>query len=782
MNLIRKINESIVLSILLPIVAIALVISVLAVSYLTRSFDSLRRDQVATDLKLAVELGMGICEERLNNLLSLHLEQDPEMMAAYRNRALGEIKQLSKKFHNIHLLVIENQNTVLAASRNFPPQRLRLLAMSKRPSTLVTADLWGEPLLLYYEYFPLWRWHLVSFISAEDYAALAIFTKRVIYTGVFVGLTIVLLLVFLIFYLRVQHPLHNLIRATVALGAGKFETLEVKRRDEIGQVSLAFNEMVTKLGSAHEALRKSEATLRSLFRAAPIGISLTQNRFFLLTNEEVSRMTGYAAGELEGKSPRLFYASEAEFQRVGTEKIRQIRERGVGLIETQWRRRDGQIIDVLLTSSFIDPNDPAAGAVSTALDITARKRVEAELRQYQQDLEQMVEERTLNLSLVNQALQREIAERRRTEQALMESETRFRTIFEGAPVGISLRDQEGRLVACNPALEKILGYSEAELKELGWAFLHADNRSQFLDLFHDLLAGRRQSFNVESLAVHKNGSLVWGQMNISLLAPKDGQDLYTLCLIQNITADKQLQAERLEYEEKLRSLAAELTLAEERERRRLAVDLHDHIGQILALVQIRLGELSQVGKAPVPANIVQEIRDHVGEAIYYTRSLTFELGLPVLYDLGLEAAVEWLAEQYQAQHGLSVIVQQDMFPKPLGEATSLLVFRILREVLTNVVKHARASRVDINLRRDDHHLLLQVADDGIGFSPVKFAASSMGLSGYGLFSIKERLGHMGGSLDIESRPDHGTLVTISIPLAEPPSKASNSSSFPPFFW
>jgi PAS domain S-box-containing protein len=768
MNLIRKIKESIIWSILLPIVAIALVVSVIAVSYLTRTFDSLMRDQVAADLKLAVELGVGICEERLNNLLSLRLEQDPEMMAAYRNRALGEIKQLSKKFHNIHLLVIENQKTVVAASRDFPQEHLHLPAMVKRPSSVVSADLWGEPLLLSHEYFPLWRWHIVSFISAKDYAAPAIFTKRVIFVGVFVGVAIILLVVLLIFYLRVQRPLHNLIRATVALGAGKFETLEVQRKDEIGQVSLAFNDMAAKLGSAYEALRKSEATLRSLFRAAPIGIGLIQNRIFLLINEGVTRMTGYRGEELEGHCARLFYPDETEFQRVGAEKYRDIQEQGVGIIETQWRRRDGKLIDVLLSSSFIDPADPSAGAVFTALDITARKQAEADLLKYQEDLENKVEERTLNLRRLNQVLQHEIAEHRRTEQALMESEARFRTIFEGAPVGISLRDQTGRLVACNPALEQILGYREAELRELRWDFLHPDHRSQFLELFQELLAGRRQSLSLESLAVHKNGSLVWGQMNINLLAARDDQNRYALCLIQNITADKQLQAERLEYEEKLRSLAAELTLAEERERRRLAADLHDHIGQILALVQIRLGELSQAGKAPVPAKIVQEIRDHVGEAIRYTRSLTFELGLPVLYDLGLEAAVDWLAEQYQAQHGLQVTVRQDMFPKPLGEATSLLVFRILREVLTNVVKHARAGRVDISLSRNDHHLLVQVADDGIGFSPVKMAASSIHSSGYGLFSIKERLGHMGGSLDIDSRPAHGTLVTISIPLAEAP--------------
>jgi PAS domain S-box-containing protein len=546
MNLLRKINESIIWSLLLPIVAIALVVSVMAVSYLTRTFDSLMRDQVAADLKLAVELGVGICEERLNNLLSLRLEQDPEMMAAYRNHALGEIKQLSKKFHNIHLLVIENQKTVLAASRSFPQKQLHLPAMVKRPGILVSADLWGEPLLMSHEYFPLWRWHIVSFITAEDYAAPVIFTKRVIFVGVFVGVAIILLVVFLVFYLRVQRPLHHLIRATVALGAGKFETLEVRRKDEIGQVSLAFNDMAAKLGSAHEALRKSEATLRSLFRAAPIGIGLIQNRIFLLTNEEISRMTGYSGEELEGQSARLFYDSEDKFQRVGAEKFREIRERGVGITETQWRRRDGQFIDVFLSSSFIDPAEPAAGAVFTALEITARKRAEAELLQYQEDLEKMVEERTLNLRQLNQALHREIAEHRRTEQALMESEARFRTIFEGAPVGISLRDQTGRLVACNPALEKILGYNETELRELGWDFLQADHRSQFLELFQELLAGRRQSFTVESMSVHQSGSLVWGLVSVSLLLAKEGSTWYALELSQDITADKRLQADRLE--------------------------------------------------------------------------------------------------------------------------------------------------------------------------------------------------------------------------------------------
>lgn len=393
--------------------------------------------------------------------------------------------------------------------------------------------------------------------------------------------------------------------------------------------------------------------------------------------------------------------------------------------------------------------------------------LQEELSRYRDHLESLVEERTGELVEVNRQLQGEIEERQRTEQALRESEARFRTIFEGAPIGIGLGDLKGRFLEGNLALEKMLGYSLEELRRLECTQLsHADEVALRKPIFEEVVAGKRDFYEAEGRFCKKDGGLIWVWLHLSAIRGVDGQPLFVLAMLKDVTREKQVQEEIAAYQERLRSLASELSLTEERERRRLAADLHDHIGQILALAQIKMGALRQEATSPGALDAVGEIRDYIGQAIRYTRSLTFELGLPVLYDLGLEAAVEWLAEQFQEQSGIPIRVSRDSLPKPLGEASSVLVFRILRELLTNVVKHAQASQVDITVSRDGDHLSLLVSDNGIGFDTEEIAFQPRRSSGYGLFSIQERLSHLGGYLEVRSQPGQGTLVTLVVPLEE----------------
>jgi signal transduction histidine kinase len=237
-------------------------------------------------------------------------------------------------------------------------------------------------------------------------------------------------------------------------------------------------------------------------------------------------------------------------------------------------------------------------------------------------------------------------------------------------------------------------------------------------------------------------------------------------MLMDITQEKAAQAEISAYQERLRALASELSLTEERERCLLAADLHDHIGQILALAQIKLGALRQQAASLESQASVTEVRDYIGQAIRYTRSLTYELGLPILYDLGLEAALEWLAEQMHEQHGLAIRVHRDQQVKPLGEAARVLVFRVVRELLTNVVKHAEASKVDISIAKRGPFMHIQVEDNGVGFDLADSGPRAGKSSGYGLFSIRERLTSLGGLVKIDSLPGKGTRVSITVPLEQ----------------
>ncbi len=218
-----------------------------------------------------------------------------------------------------------------------------------------------------------------------------------------------------------------------------------------------------------------------------------------------------------------------------------------------------------------------------------------------------------------------------------------------------------------------------------------------------------------------------------------------------------------ELSDKLRSLSSEIVLTEERERRRIAVELHDRIGHALTNIRIQLG-LLQTAEPAEQKKISSKIQALVDQSIQDAHTLTFELSPPVLYDLGLEAALEWLAYQTQEQHGIEVKFMDDNQPKEMDESIRLLIFQAARELLFNVVKHAGARHALISLQRQDRQIILRIEDDGVGISRSR-AAPLKQVGGFGLFSIQERLKLQGGRLTIESPPQGGTSITLISPLA-----------------
>jgi signal transduction histidine kinase len=158
--------------------------------------------------------------------------------------------------------------------------------------------------------------------------------------------------------------------------------------------------------------------------------------------------------------------------------------------------------------------------------------------------------------------------------------------------------------------------------------------------------------------------------------------------------------------------------------------------------------------------------------------LVFELSPPILYDLGFEPAMEWLAEHMQQQYGLVVEVEDDDQPKPLDNEARVLLFRAVRELLFNVLKHAQASCTKVRIKRVGEHLRIIVEDNGVGFAPDKLVASSGKIEGFGLFSIRERLNYFGGRMEIESTPGEVTRVILSLPLRRDKKKRPSSIATP----
>lgn len=216
----------------------------------------------------------------------------------------------------------------------------------------------------------------------------------------------------------------------------------------------------------------------------------------------------------------------------------------------------------------------------------------------------------------------------------------------------------------------------------------------------------------------------------------------------------------VEYQQQLRSLASELALTSERERRRIAQELHNQIGHSLATIKFKLGAL----RSSVADGGLEEALGLLERAIQVSRDLTFELSPPVLHELGLGAALEWLVHQLRANYGIAGEYQDDRKSKPLREDLRIELFQAMRELLANVGKHSRASMAQVRATVVGDELQLELRDDGVGFDPALRCTPRTSADGWGLFGIRERLAHLGASMVIRSAPGQGTQVLLTAPL------------------
>jgi len=238
-----------------------------------------------------------------------------------------------------------------------------------------------------------------------------------------------------------------------------------------------------------------------------------------------------------------------------------------------------------------------------------------------------------------------------------------------------------------------------------------------------------------------------------------------LHLQEEIEEHRKTEQSLLQYQTQLRTLSAELLKAGERERRRIAAEIHDRIGQTLAITKIQLGALRACLSDKKILMSVDAVRDLVSQTIKDTRSLTFELSPPVLYELGLMAALQWLAETLQKQSGLIVQLKHNNGDETrINNTIRELLFRTIRELLLNVVKHAQARQAIVSIYILPNHVTVVVRDDGVGFSPDTLNAEDTTSRGFGLFSIQEQLNHHGGRSTIDTLQGAGTQITIELPL------------------
>ena len=380
-----------------------------------------------------------------------------------------------------------------------------------------------------------------------------------------------------------------------------------------------------------------------------------------------------------------------------------------------------------------------AGGVALMLRVTSPlvERIEARVR-----------ERTALLDALNASLRTEVNERQQTDAELR----RMSKVFMDAAVPILILDLFGRIVDVNAEAERTYGWTRAQL--LGQSLeivTPPELYSQQQELLERCISGGAVQ-NAESSRQTKLGKRIPILLTLSRLTDENGAPVAVASIAKDLSQQMRLQRQ-------LRAAAAEAALTEERERRKLALQLHDGLGQLLALTSVKLGMLRNATPDSSLTPQIRELENFLSEAHELTSSLSFQLSPPILHDVGIVPAAEWLADDIEKRFNLQVSVQDDGQPKPLDEATRITLFRGLSELLVNAARHAQVGSALVNLWREGDVVGVCVEDQGVGFVPDE------GSDGYGLVSVRERLNHLGGSVQIESKPGVGSRIILTGPIA-----------------
>ncbi|UVT17485.1 MAG: PAS domain S-box protein [Nitrospira sp.] len=543
-------------------------------------------------------------------------------------------------------------------------------------------------------------------------------------------------------------------------------------------------------------------------------VSKNLNGIITSWNRGAERIFGYAAQEAIGQPVTMLMPPDRVDEEPGIlQRIR--RGEKIDHYETIRRRKDGTLLNISLTvSPIIDANGRVIGASKIARDITERKRAEDALWHSEVRLQQELDDTKLL-----QRLSADLANPQKTVelyQIIMDAAVEImHSDFASMQMLYSERGKGGelRLLAFrgfNPKAAEFWEWVRADSTCACGVALHNGERTLVSDLetcaFMQETPDRAISLQtgiraVQSTPLKSRAGRLIGMISTHWRKPHEPTDRdwrmmdvvarYAADLIERKQADEALQEaqvrlqrwnveleqavniktiELLQSQERLRALTAEVNLAEQRERKRLATELHDHLQQILVLGKLTIGRGSRAAVGlPACEQVFKKINDIFSEALTYTRTLVADLSPTVLRDQGLAAALEWLGD-YMQKHNLTVTVTGHVSEGlRLPEDQVILLFQSVRELLINSAKHAGTGKATVRMEQHNARLRIEVCDEGVGFNLAADGGGEISPAGisskFGLFSIRERMLALGGSFDLQSAPGQGTKATLSLPLA-----------------
>jgi len=479
---------------------------------------------------------------------------------------------------------------------------------------------------------------------------------------------------------------------------------------------------VSKRKQAEDNLTKSEAKYRELVDNSIVGVfNSTPDGQFLFVNNALAQIFDFDSPEqmiAEGSLPRWADSKQRE------QLISNLRQYGsVKSFEAETITHAGRELTVLVSVKL--QGDIISGMV---MDITERKQIEKKLKESHEFTSHI-------LSSIPEAIF-SVKVPERTIEWVHDSYGIFGS-------GESLDHLKGRPT-------KDFFVSDKQYEKYGELRKKA------------MLEGK--SWIRSEINVRREDGTIFPAEVTGTLFYESGVVTKTTALVRDITDRKRYENKVLEYQSRLKELASQLTLAEENERRNIAIDLHDNVGQNLAISRIQLASAIQGCNDTHQKKQLEDVSATLLKAIQDTRQLIFEISSPSLHEYGLGVAVsEWVREKIAQGQGLDFTLVDNLAVDELDQEQRIILFRNLRELLTNTIKHARAKKVKVSLEDLDGQLKITVQDDGIGFNIEQYLEQPNIKLGFGLFSVEERMARLGGKLKIDSMPGQGCQIIMLLP-------------------
>lgn len=623
------------------------------------------------------------------------------------------------------------------------------------------------------------------------------------------------------------------------------------------------------LKQVKETNQDREATLQSIFRAAPIGIGMVCNRVIKRANDRLCEMVGYSPDELIDQSAELLYPSREEFEWVGNEKYDQIRKRGSGTVETQWKCKDGTVLDILLSSTPLDPEDFAAGVTFTALDITQRKKTEKALRETSEKYKELADslpqivfetdaagkigftnrnaldlvgydeddfKKGLNaLQLLipedhEKALQNirkvlsgeevpdaeytarrkdgstfpimvhavrilrdnkpvgmrgiiiDLTERKQAEDALHESEERFRTVLEANPDPFVLYDMEGRVIFLNPAFTRVFGWTlEEQLGKKMDQFVPDENWPETRKMIETVTAGKHLAAT-ETTRYTRDGKMIPVIISGAPYLDRDGTPAGSIINLRDISEQKRLQ-NQLQKAQRMEAIG---TLAGG-----IAHDFNNILSAILGYTEIAISDVAK--DSELDLNLRQVLnaggraKDLVKQILTFSRQAEQELK-PVQIKIAVKEALKLI----RASLPTTIDIQQNIASDSVVLADLTQIHQVVMNLCTNANHAMQAEGGTLTINLVDTEINADMAAEHPGLVPGSFIKLSVIDTGHGMspnvlnrifdpfFTTKEKgegtgmglavvhgiVKSYGGEIIVHSQPAKGTTFDIYFPVIE----------------